>query len=171
MIATHDVKKIGRLLKPHGYKGEISLLFDKPAFADVDAVFYFFDIEGLLVPFFVEDIRFSNDILARVKFEDVDDEVKAARFAQLPISLPKELLGENTGEAESFLHDFIGFEILDKNKKRIGEIVNLDDATLNLLFVVKNDKDELLIPATEDFIVQIDTERKILHMYLPEGLV
>jgi len=36
---------------------------------------------------------------------------------------------------------------------------------------VKKSETELLIPATEDFIVEINTDKKIIHMNLPEGLV
>lgn len=171
MIRPENVKKIGRLLKPHGYKGEIALLFDTSQFADINVAYYFFDIDGLLVPFFVEEMRFSNDTLARVKFEDVDDETKAARFANISVFLPKEQLGEATAENESSWHNFIGFKIFDSNKMPIGTISAIDEATINVLFVVETADEELLIPATEDFITQIDTKHKIIYMQLPEGLL
>ena len=53
----------------------------------------------------------------------------------------------------------------------IGEIINVDCATENYLFIVdKNDK-QVFIPATDDFITDIDFENKILEMDLPEGIL
>jgi 16S rRNA processing protein RimM len=42
---------------------------------------------------------------------------------------------------------------------------------MNVLFVVRNEDEELLIPAVEDFIAAIDEENNLIEMYLPEGLI
>ena len=173
MIRREDVKKIGQLFKPYGYQGAISLLFDNAAFSKVEAEYYFLDIDGLLVPFFVEEIRFKNDTLARVKFEDVDDDTKASRFANIEVFIALSDYQEIVSNEEVSWRDFIGFQVVDEvlSPQLIGTIVDVDEATINTLFVVKKGDVEVLIPATEDFIVRIDTERKILSMRLPEGLV
>jgi 16S rRNA processing protein RimM len=50
-------------------------------------------------------------------------------------------------------------------------ISGVDSATMNVLFIVVKDDEEILIPATEDFIVKIDSNEKCLYMKLPEGLL
>jgi 16S rRNA processing protein RimM len=42
---------------------------------------------------------------------------------------------------------------------------------MNTLFVVEGENDETLIPAQEEFIVNIDHENKEIIFELPEGLV
>jgi len=42
---------------------------------------------------------------------------------------------------------------------------------MNVLFVVTDSATEYLIPATEDFITEIDDNQKIIRMELPEGLI
>ena len=41
----------------------------------------------------------------------------------------------------------------------------------NALFVIPTDNDELLIPVGDDYITEIDHEKKIIYMNLPEGLL
>ena len=61
MKRREDVYKIGRLGKPHGVKGEISFNFDDDIFDREDADYIILDIDGILVPFFIEEYRFKND--------------------------------------------------------------------------------------------------------------
>ena len=54
----------------------------------------------------------------------------------------------------------------------LGEGVEVDTATVNTLFVVEQeDGEELLIPAQEEFIVEINQEKKLITVELPEGLL
>ena len=54
----------------------------------------------------------------------------------------------------------------------LGEVVEVDTATVNTLFVVEQeDGEELLIPAQEEFIVEINQEKKLITVELPEGLL
>jgi 16S rRNA processing protein RimM len=53
----------------------------------------------------------------------------------------------------------------------LGQITDIDDATLNTLFVVDYQDDELLIPACEEFIIDIMPDERRILMQLPEGLL
>ena len=53
----------------------------------------------------------------------------------------------------------------------IGEVTDVDTSTVNTLFVVDRDGDELLIPAQEELIAGIDQKHKIITVDLPEGLL
>ena len=54
---------------------------------------------------------------------------------------------------------------------RLGEVTDVDTTTINTLFVVDHQGEELLIPAQEDFIVGIDQKHKVITVDLPEGLL
>lgn len=171
MITKDEVIKIGKLQKTHGIKGEISLVFDKSAYADVDTEFYFLDIDGIFVPFLIEEITFITDTGARVKFEDIDDETRATQFVNLHVFLLRKQVSENQKDDKSDWDFFIGYTVFDQHLRDLGIIESVDSTTINILFIVKKSETELLIPATEDFIVKINTEKKIIHLNLPEGLV
>lgn len=56
--------------------------------------------------------------------------------------------------------------------KVIGHIETVDETTLNTLFeVATDDGKQLLIPAREDLIREVDTEKRIIKMEIPDGLL
>ena len=128
MITKDEIIKIGKLQKSYGIKGEISLVFDKPAYADIDTEFYFLDIDGIFVPFLIEEITFITDTGARVKFEDIDDETRAAQFANLHVFFKQ--IGNSTTKIDwNFLSATLFYRVLAKFRL----IESADSATLNVL--------------------------------------
>ena len=62
---------------------------------------------------------------------------------------------------------FRGFTVVDAgNGHELGVIDSVDDATENVLFEIG----DLLVPAADDLILDIDHEGKTIKMQLPEGL-
>lgn len=78
MIREEDVYKIGRLGKTHGVKGELSFLFDDDVFDRVDADYLVLEVDGILVPFFIEEYRFKSDANAIMKLEGIDSQSEPA---------------------------------------------------------------------------------------------
>ena len=171
MISKEDIVKIGRTQKPYGIKGEINILFQKAEYADLDTEFYFLEIDGIPVPFFIEEFTFATDVQARVKFEDISDEKRASLFANLDVFIPREALEDLPATEEKDWDFFIGYSIVDQTGNNLGKIEDVDMQTINTLFIVNNGNDEYLIPATEDFITAIDEKNRIIEMNLPEGLI
>lgn len=171
MIAHNDVVKIGCLRKSHGIKGEISLVFDKSAYADIDSDFYFLEIDGIFVPFLIEEITFTTDTDARVKFEDIDDEARASQFANLHVFLLRKQVSQGVEDASDDWDFFIGYSVVEQHNRNLGTIESVDTSTVNVLFLVQDQDAEHLIPATEDFITEINHDQQVIYMNLPEGLI
>lgn len=171
MISGKDILLVGSTQKPYGIKGEIIIRFRKAEYADVETEYYFLEIEGIPVPFFVEEFTYSTDVTARVKFEDVNDEVAAAKYVNSDVFLPRELVKSSSEQSEASWDYFTGFTVIDQHGNQLGVIEEVDDSTMNILFVVRNDEKEYLIPATEDFMTAVDEENRLIEMYLPEGLI
>ena len=54
----------------------------------------------------------------------------------------------------------------------IGRITAIDDTTINLLFVVERpDGSRVLIPAADDWVTGLDSDRRTITMTLPAGLL
>jgi 16S rRNA processing protein RimM len=171
VISRNEILQVGSTQKPYGIKGNIVVRFRKAEYADVETDYYFLEIEGIPVPFFVEEFTYSTDVTARVKFEDVDDEIAAARYVNIPVFLPRELLKSPVGQTEAGWDYFMGFTVVDSCGKELGVIEDVDESTMNVLFIVRNNGKEYLIPAAEDFITAVDEENNLIEMYLPEGLI
>ncbi len=172
MILEDDIFSVGVTRKPYGIKGELNVQFNKAEYANLDSEYYFLRIDGIPVPFFVEEITFITDEIVRIKFEDLNDEKIASKYSNLEMLVDRKLL-ENiqTDSHSSDWHLFIDYSLVDQKGEIVGVIADVDDSTINILFLVKQGNNELLIPATDDFILDVDDENKIIKMNLPEGLL
>jgi len=167
MIRQEEVYKIGRLGKAHGVKGEVSFQFDDDVFDRTDADYLILDIDGILVPFFMEEYRFRSDALALVKFCDVDTQERASELTGSNVYFPRALAEDEEGMPS--LASIIGFDLVEaKDGIRVGTIATIDDSTANLLFELEDGR---LIPASDDLITDINIKERTIKMEIPEGLL
>ena len=167
MIKQEEVYKIGRLGKSHGVKGEISFQFDDDIFDRVDAEYLVLDIDGILVPFFMEEYRVRNDTVCLVKFCDIDTQQRAQELTGCDVYFPRALAEE--GEEMPSLASLVGLCIIDtSSKKTVGRIAAIDDTTQNILFELE---DGTLIPASDELIESININKKEIIMNIPNGLL
>ena len=143
MIKKEEVYKIGLFNKPHGIHGELQFTFTDDIFDRVDCDYLICLLDGIFVPFFIEEYRFRSDSTA----EEAEDGELSWNF-------------------------FIGFQMEDIHHGLLGEVIDVDTTTVNTLFVVEGaEEEELLVPAQEEFIVGIDQKQKLITVELPEGLL
>lgn len=167
MIRKEEVFKIGRLGKAHGVKGEVSFQFDDDIFDTADADYLILELDGILVPFFMEEYRFRSDSVALVKFCDVDTQQRASELTGSDVYFPREL-AEEADDAPS-LSRLVGFSIIEaETRQEVGTIAAIDDQTQNILFELE---DGQLLPASDDLITSIDTKLQQITMHIPEGLL
>lgn len=171
MIKKEDVYKIGRIGKPHGVKGELSFHFDDDVFDRVDADYLVLDIEDILVPFFMDEYRFRSNETALMKFIDIDTEEQARELTGYDVYFPRALADEDDGAPS--VAQIIGYTVIDADTEQtIGKLKAVDNATINTLFLVETpDGQEVLIPATGDLVTTIDSQRQLIAMHIPEGLL
>ena len=168
MIRPEEVYRIGRIGKAHGVKGEVTLLFDDDIFDRVDADYLVLEVDGILVPFFIEEYRCRSDTTALMKFEDIDTQERARELTNCDVYFPRDLTPLDD-EDELRWSFFVGFDIIDaKTSKTVGTIARVDDQTVNVLFELE---DGTLVPAAEELITAVDQEGKTITIALPEGLL
>lgn len=172
MITQKEIFPVGYTQKPCGIRGEIVIRFHKVAYTDIETDFYFLEIDGIPVPFFVEEFTYTAETTARVKFEDIDDETSAARYVNLAVFVPCNLILSSDSEDLREWDFFVGYTVYNQQDEMIGVIEDVDDSTMNVLFIVKeNQGRELLIPAAEDLILEVDKSSLRVKMFLSEGLI
>lgn len=169
MIRKEEVFKIGVINKPHGVKGEVSFTFTDDIFDRVDCDYLILLMDGILVPFFMEEYRFRSDNVALVKFEDIDTAEEARKFTNVEVYFPKKFMDEQ--EDVTSWNFFIGFRVEDVHHGYLGEITDVDDTTMNVLFSIEKDGEELLLPAHEEFIIDLDRKKKVMKVDVPDGLI
>ena len=162
MIKKEEVYKIGLFNKPHGIHGELQFTFTDDIFDRVDCDYLICLLDGIFVPFFIEEYRFRSDSTALVKLEGIDTAERARMFTNVEVYFPVKH-AEEAEDGELSWNFFVGFRMKDIRHGDLGEVVEVDTATVNTLFVVEQaDGEELLVPAQEEFIVEINQEKKLI---------
>ena len=145
--------------------------FTDDIFDRVDCDYLICSLDGIFVPFFIEEYRFRSDSTALVKLEGIDTAERARMFTNVDVYFPVKH-AEEAEDGELSWNFFVGFRMEDVRHGELGEVVEVDTTTVNTLFVVEQeDGEELLIPAQEEFIVEINQEKKLITVELPEGLL
>lgn len=171
MIKKEDIVGIGRFAKPHGIKGEINLILSKEvAFDEWDEPYILCEIEGILVPFYIEEYRYKSDTTLLVKMEKIDSDEAARTFTNHEVYCLPEVVSENDDDMLSWTH-FIGYTVFDNTHALLGEITDIDESTINTLLIINRKDNELLIPATEELILSVDHTHKQLVVEILEGLL
>ena len=171
MIRPEEVYCIGKFTRTHGVQGEMALNFTDDVFDRTDCPYLICSMDGILVPFFIEEYRFKSDNVALIKFERIDTNEAASIFTNKEVYFPKSY-AEEAEDGEYSWQYFIGFDTEDAVHGHLGTLVDVDESTVNTLFIVERPNgDEILIPAQETFIDDIDHEARLIKFNLPEGLL
>jgi len=171
MIRDEDVFKIGRIGKPHGVHGELTMMIDDDVFDRVDAEFLILRIDGILVPFFIDEYRFRTDTTVLIRFCDITTQDKAKELTGCDVFFPRNL-SDNDAEHLSWA-EIIGYSVIESGTDRlVGSILSVDDSTANTLFEVSiGDDSSVLLPANDDLIAGVDVKNRTITMHLPEGIL
>lgn len=162
---------LGTIVGKYSFKGEIL------AKLDTDSPNTYLNMESLLietpqglVPYFIDRSQLHKSSLLRVKFEGIDSENEAEALIKKDLFLPLNMLPPLEGN-QFYYHEITGFTAIDQMDKEIGIIKNVNDSGPQPLFVIDADDTEILIPVHDNFIKNLDRQKKKMHLNLPEGLL
>lgn len=164
---AEDLYKIGKIGKPHGVKGEVSFHFSDDVFDRTEAEYLMLCIDGLMVPFFMEEYRFRSDETALVKFCDIDTQERASELTGCEVFFPRDVADDDDDNLS--WAEIIGYSLIDSaTSKNVGKIASVDDSTINILFELE---DGTLIPASIELITNVDKKHKEIEIELPDGIL
>lgn len=164
-----ELRKIGFLSKAHGFKGEIKAALEVEAIQNKIPEFIFLYLEGKPVPFYIENYQIQDNQLV-VKFEDISNEDDASALKNSSMFCEAKLFDEYFAKEES-LDDLIGFEVIDKLKGNIGLVSGIIENSIQPTLIVELGEKEILIPYTEDIIIEVNDDKKHIEIEAPEGLI
>ena len=170
MIQKEETKRIGFFARPHGIKGELSLVTDCDLFEDENDPYVICEMDGILVPFFVDSFRYKGKTVILVKLEGVDNEIAAKQFVNREVFYPVSRLKEPSKDDLGWKR-FAGYLLEDKKHGELGVITYVDETTINTLFTVEYRGKELLAPVADELVDSIDNEGRKIVMTVPEGLI
>ncbi len=161
---------IGRVLKPWGVHGEmkIAILTEFPErFASLRQVLLGEDAKS----FSVDSARLlGGGTAALLKFKGIDSPEDAEPLRDLLVQVPVED-AVKLPKGKLYLYQLIGLRVTTTDGQALGEIAEVLDTGANDVYVVKDGAREILIPAIEDVVKEIDLERGEVVVQLMEGLI
>lgn len=159
---------LGKISRKHGYKGELNIKLDISSFSFLRKLDHaFVKIDNTLIPYFISSLRFKNNNVALVKFEDVNSENEASLMIGKKVYLPIEKLPEKERNRISYLH----FTVVDNTYGKIGKIIDIQNNQTQSLFVIAYQEKEVLVPIVDQFITNIDLEKREIYIKTPPGLI
>jgi 16S rRNA processing protein RimM len=163
-------QEFGIVLKPHGVKGELLVKtnFQLPEQFEI-AESIFLEIEGLLVPFFIEEYTVSSSESLILKLADINDKNKTLRFIDCKVFI--ECKGKYKTKNFSNTDEIIGYTLENQDGKNYGVITGIVDIPGNMLLTVTFNKKEILIPFHEQLFIKIDKRKKVISMLINPGLI
>lgn len=174
MLDKQNKIKVGFVSKPHGIGGEIVAHVDY-GFSTDDLCFDFLliELDGGLVPFYVEQIRDKNLEESLIKFEFVENQNDAKRISGAQIYIDREWLDNQDNNINGMsVGMLIGFDAFDTKLGQFGKITDIDEqGGTNPLFVIETSNGERLVPIADNLISDINTKQKKITFDLPEGLI
>lgn len=171
MILPDQLIPVGKIIKTHGINGELSATLDSEV--DPDSLRCIVLImEGIPVPFFIEQWRTRGTEAVLMNLEEVDTEDKARLLTGKDIYVFRDDLPEREPDESGFYaSDLIGWTLIADGAE-LGKIISFDDSTINILLIVENaGGKQFYIPVAEEFITSVDSENKTIEMNLPTGLL
>jgi 16S rRNA processing protein RimM len=165
-----DCIEIGLVVKSHGINGELIVETSYPDFFEDIKGPVFLDIDGLLVPFFIESAQVISQLRVRVKFDCTKGESKAKKLIGRALFIAENL----TEDGEQFIPSpdvVVGFAVIDSKFGLLGKILEVAYQHTNPVMIIAGKKNEILIPFHPDIITKVNFKKEQVLVKTPEGLI
>ncbi len=160
----------GAILRPHGIRGEVvvDLKSDLLACFTEGVEVRFTTVKGQEGSLDVERAREHKGRLI-IKFKGVETRDDADSLRAHTVWLTREQVGP-LDEGRWFVQDILGVDVYTDEGEHLGEIAEVLNMSANDVYVVRAEGREILLPAIEQVIKEVDLEDRKMVVHLMEGL-
>lgn len=163
--------EIGQIVNTNGLKGTLKV---KPLTDDITR---FEDLEKVyigkakdLVEFRIQEVKYNKNMVL-LKLEGIDDINEAEKYRNFYIKISRNDAVELEDDSY-FIVDIIGSEVYTESQELLGKVVDVFSTGSNDVYTVKNSEGkEILLPAIQDVIKDVDIKNKKIIVHLLEGLI
>lgn len=174
-VAPAALIQVGFVFRPHGMEGELKINpehTDDPArFEELDTA-YVGRSPHQVTRHSIASVRYQDTkrgTTVILGLADVEDRTDAEEITKLRVFAHEDDL--ELGEDEVFIHDLVGLTVVTEAGDELGTVANYMEMPAQDVFVVRRpNKEEAMIPAVEEFIIDIDLDGGQLVVRLVEGL-
>ena len=157
---------VGRVLSPHGMTGafRVEAISDSPGRFYAGGILY---LEGQPHEIHLSTRRSDGSLVLKLEGIDNRDDAYLVRNALLTVTeemVPSLPLGEY------YYYQIIGMDVYTQAGDSLGRITEVIRTGSNDVYVVMGESGEILIPALDEVIREVDVEKGTMTVSLPEGL-
>lgn len=160
---------IGKFRKPHGIRGEIrmTVLTDFPELVSPGQIVY---VGEKHQAYTVRDIRWhGGDMLVSLK--ELQDRTAVEIFRNIMVYM-KSIDMPELPEGEYFIHQLVGMEVITDQGEKLGVLKEILITGANDVYLVESQEGkELLLPATEEVVLDINQETAQILVHIIPGLL
>jgi len=164
---------VGKVVRTHGIRGALKVYPYGESLAAQKAgekLFLRSAPDGEPAAFTIASLRPQGKFLL-MELRELADMDAALKLAGWEILLTEDRLPP-TSEGEYYHYQLIGLGVETRDGKKVGTLRGIIEAGANDVYVVEGeDGKEILIPAVEEIVREIDLDRRLMVVDPPEGLI
>lgn len=163
--------KVGAITSTHGIRGEVKVFpmtDDAARFKKCKELILDTGKEKKIVQ--VEGVKFFKRLVI-LKFKGYDsiNDIEAYKGKALYVTRENAVALEKD---EYFIADLIGISVFDEQEREIGTLRDVIETGANDVYsVVTQEGKEILFPAIKDCILNVDIEKRQMHVHIMPGLL
>ena len=159
---------LGELIKPWGKRGELTAMLYNAAsdlLEQVDAVF----VGGPHVEtrYGVLGARWVGKRYV-VRLDGIDSIDRAESLRGQKLSVDADALPPIDGDDEFYVRDLVGMAVVDADGREVGVLQDVLSTGASDVYVVQGPDGESLIPATRDFVIEVDLQTRTMRVHRME---
>ncbi len=163
--------EIGQIVNTFGIKGMVKVkpfTDDIRRFDELKAVYV--EKNGNQTEFEIEEVKYHKDMVL-IKFKGIDKVEQAEMLRNSYLTVSRDSV-EKLEEGRYYIVDLLGLEVYTDEQILLGTLEDIFNTGSNDIYVVKDKQGkQILLPAIQDVIKQIDIENKKIIVHLLPGLI
>lgn len=166
-----DLLRVGVIANTHGIRGEVKVFpttDEKERFKDLKKVILDMGKEQKVLE--IQSVRFFKNLVI-LKFKGIDNinDIEMYKGKDLLVTREDAVPLE---EGEYFIADLLDLDVYSDEDEKIGVLYDVMQTGANDVYVVKTEEGkEILLPAIDECILDIDLEESRMTVHIMEGLL
>ena len=159
--------KIGKIVNTVGLKGEVKVYNYSDSIEIYETIESIYVEDRLTV---IENVRAQTNMVI-LKLEGADDRNAAEALRGKELYITEDDLPE-LPEGQYYVRDLIGMSVTEEDGNLLGHVTDVLQNTAQDIFEVESENGKkLLIPKVDQFVLDIDAEKREITVRLIEGML
>ena len=163
--------EIGQIVNTFGIKGMVKV---KPFTDDIrrfdELKTVYVEKNSTKTEYEIEEVKYHKDMVL-IKFKGIDKVEQAEMLRNSYLTVSRDSV-EKLEEGRYYIVDLLGLEVYTDEQILLGTLEDIFNTGSNDIYVVKDKQGkQILLPAIQDVIKQMDIENKKIIVHLLPGLI